>query len=142
MLAQILSVSQLLVLFFWQYVSPFHVLPIMLVPLILYQVFSVVKATIQLQMSVCQSEIKTPQPLKIKPICHYTYLLISQMLLSAIMPISYHPNLPPCPPPLGYSLIIPICISHHHAYWPLYLLAICPAFATSKPFRLVSSSTL
>jgi len=55
------------------------------------------------------------------------------------MPISYHANQPPCPPPqpLCQLLIIPISISHHHAYWPLFLSAICPAFATSKPLRLV-----
>ena len=49
------------------------------------------------------------------------------------MPISH---LPP-PQPLCQLAIIPIPISHHHAYWPLYLLAFCPAFATSKLFRLV-----
>ena len=101
--------------------------------------FSVTKATLQSQMSVrlsvCLSEIKTPHPLRIKPICHYAYLLISQI------PISHHANQPPCPPPqpLCQLVIIPIPISHHHAYWPLYLLAICPAFATSKPFRLVDN---
>ena len=90
--------------------------------------------------SVSPSEIKTPQPLRIKPICHYAYLLISQI------PISHHANqlscqtatMPPPTQPLCQLAIIPIPISHHHAYWPLYLSAICPAFATSKPFWLVS----
>ena len=41
------------------------------------------------------------------------------------MPISRNP------PP---STIRPIS---NYAYWPLDLSAICPAFATSKPFRLV-----
>ena len=88
--------------------------------------------------SVSPSEIKTPQPLRIKPICHYAYLLISQI------PISHHANqlscqtatMPPPTQPLCQLAIIPIPISHHHAYWPIYL-SICPAFATSKPFRLV-----
>ena len=50
------------------------------------------------------------------------------------MPISHHS---PLPQPLCQLAIISIPISHHHAYWPLYQSAICPAFATSKPFRLV-----
>ena len=36
--------------------------------------------------SVSLSVTKTPQPLKIKPICHYAYLWISQI------PISHHAN--------------------------------------------------
>ena len=58
--------------------------------------FSVAKATLQSQMSVrlsvclsvSPSEIKPPQPLRIKPICHYAYLLISQI------PMSHHANQP------------------------------------------------
>ena len=104
--------------------------------------FSVTKATLQLKMSVCLSihlsVIKTPQPLRIKPICSYAYLLISQI------PISHHANQLSCqsatmPPPqlLCQLAIIPIPISHHHACWPIYQSAICPAFATSKTFWLV-----
>ena len=86
--------------------------------------FSVAKVTLHSQMSVrlsvSPSEIKTPQPLIIKPICHYAYLLISQI------PISHHANQPPCPlnQPLCQLAIIPNPISHHHAYWLLYLSGI------------------
>ena len=73
---------------------------------------------LSVRQSVRQSVTKTPQPLRIKPICHYAYLLISQT------PISHHANQP----------IIPS--SHNYAYWLLDLLAICSSFATSKPFRL------
>ena len=51
--------------------------------------FSVTKVTLELQMSVHQSIIKIPQPLRIKPFCHYAYLLISHI------PISHHAHQPP-----------------------------------------------
>ena len=63
--------------------------------------------------SVSQSVTKTPQPLRIKPICHFAYLLISWS-------DSYQPS----------------------CFWPLYLSAIWPAFATSKPFWLVFYSLM
>ena len=65
-------------------------------------------------LSVSPSEIKTPQPLRIKPICHYAYLLISQI------PISHHANQLSCqtatmPPP--HSAIMPIS-DYSYSYQP------------------------
>ena len=37
---------------------------------------------LSVRQSVRQSVTKTPQPLRIKPICHYAYLLISQIHIS------------------------------------------------------------
>ena len=75
--------------------------------------FSVAKATLQSQMSVrlsvSPSEIKTPQPLRIKPICHYAYLLISQI------PMSHHANQLSCQSatlPLTLCLLAIISISY------------------------------
>ena len=102
--------------------------------------FSVAKATLQSQMSVRLSVRLKSKPLSLSESSLSAIMPIywSLRYLSAIMPISYHAKQPPCPPPtqqLGQLAIIPV--SHNYAYWPLYLLAICPAFATSKPFRLV-----
>ena len=88
-------------------------------------IFSVAKATLQSQMSVCLSVslsiTKTPQPLRIKSISHYDYLLVPQIPIShqaqtqplcqsAIMPISHCANQPQCFP-LSLSEIM--LISHH-----------------------------
>ena len=69
--------------------------------------FSVAKATLESQMSVCQS-VRNKNPSASQ---NWSYWLLS---LSTIKSIDYL------------------------AYWPLYLSAIWPAFATSKPFCLVS----
>ena len=93
-------------------------------------------------LSICQSVCLSVR-LKSKP------LSLSESSLSVIMHIywslihiSHHANQLPCPPPPPQPLcqvaIIHIPIRNHHAYWPLYLSANCPAFVTSKPFRLVS----
>ena len=65
--------------------------------------FSVVKATLQLQMSVCPS-VSLSVSLKSKPLSLSESSLSAVMpiywslrYLSAIMPISYHANQPPCP---------------------------------------------
>ena len=60
--------------------------------------------------SVQPSEIKTPQPLRIKPIWHYAYLSISQT------PISHHISQPPC---IMHNTISnqPTILSHY-AYLP------------------------
>ena len=69
---------------------------------------------INTQISVCMSvSHKKPSASK-----NQAYLLISQM------PISHHANQPPCPPPQQ------LC--------QLAIIPSCPAFATSKPFLLVS----
>jgi len=97
--------------------------------------FSVTKATLESQMSVCpsvclsvcQSEIKTPQPLKIKPICHYTYLLISQMLISnhANQLSSQSATMPPhlAIPRLFLFVSATIMPIGHYIYWLSALLS-------------------
>ena len=97
---------------------------------VLLHLFSVAKATLQLQMSAC---------LSVCPSVHYQ----NPSCLSEVQPISHHANQPSCqsatsPPPLSAS--------QNHNYRPSYLSAImpiwpsdlCPAFKTFKPLRLVS----
>ena len=55
--------------------------------------------------------------------------------LSVANQSSYYWATMPPPHQLGQLAIIPV--SHNYAYWQLYVSAICPAFATSKPFWLV-----
>ena len=60
---------------------------------------------------------------------------------AAIIPISHSPPPSYIMPISNYSYQPQWPISHHAplALWPLYLSANWPAFATSKPFRLVSN---
>ena len=76
-------------------------------------------------LSICLSITKPPQPLRIKPICHYAYLLISQI------PIIHHRNQPPCrhhyanqPPCRHHYANQQLCLSSiiaisHHGNQPL-----------------------
>ena len=52
-------------------------------------IFSVAKATLESQMSVCTSVTETPQPLRIAPIGHQAYQPLS---LSTIKPIDMGEN--------------------------------------------------
>ena len=98
-------------------------------------------ANVCLSVSLSVTKIPKPLRLRIKPICHYAYLLISQI------PISHHANQLSCqsatmPPPLSHyanqqlflilsAIIMPI------GYYIYQVSIICPAFAISKPLRLV-----
>ena len=73
--------------------------------------FSVKKATLESQMSICLSVTETPQPLIIAPISHQAYQPSS---LSTIQPID-HPAYRPLPsPPVSPSLShTGFCASKH-----------------------------
>ena len=84
--------------------------------------FSVTKATLQSQISICLSihlsVTETPQPIRIKPICHHLHLpsiIHHAYCISVITPIR-----PPPPKPLK---IMNIC---HHAYQPSCSSAFMP----------------
>ena len=86
--------------------------------------FSVAKATLELQMSVCQSVCpsvtKTPQPLRIAPIGHQAYRPLSLWTIEPINHRAYWPS--------SLSTIEPLRITpiNHQAYQPLSLLTIEP----------------
>ena len=97
---------------------------------------------LSVHQSVHQSVTKTPQPLRIAPIDHWSDQPLS---LSTIKPIdqqAYRPLSLLTIEPIDHWAYRPSSLSNiksidYRAYWPLYLSAIWPAFATSKPFRLV-----
>ena len=80
---------------------------------------TITNVCLSVRLSVRLSVTESPQPLKIKPICHYSYVLISQIHISnPAMQLSFQSAIVPPPHISCQSAIIPISHNDPSAIMP------------------------